>query len=198
MRLRAPPRASRKNTCVSGGRARSQGGRPEELSIRPITGADLARLATQVADAFARYSAFAPADWRPNDAPAEVRVLEAWLETPGFWGEAAFDGPSLVGHAIFVPAELHSFRPERDPLLAHLGNLFVDPGYWGSGTAVVLLEHAMSCASARGYAAMRLLVAEGQTRARRFYEREGFTAVGEPLETGFGLPGFEYRRVLAG
>jgi hypothetical protein len=43
---------------------------------------------------------------------------------------------------------------------------------------------------------MRLFVAVGQARARRFYTREGFVAVGEPFEFGLGLPSLEYQRRL--
>jgi len=44
---------------------------------------------------------------------------------------------------------------------------------------------------------VRLFVAVGQARARRFYTREGFIAVGEPFEFGLGLPALEYQRALA-
>ena len=49
----------------------------------------------------------------------------------------------------------------------------------------------------RGFTALRLFVAEGQARARRFYEREGWHAVTEPyLDPIPGLPMVEYRRPL--
>jgi hypothetical protein len=54
----------------------------------------------------------------------------------------------------------------------------------------------MNAAAARGFAAMRLFVAAGQVRARRFYTREGFVEVGQPVEFGLGLPTLEYRRAL--
>jgi hypothetical protein len=43
---------------------------------------------------------------------------------------------------------------------------------------------------------MRLFVPVGQARVRRFYEREGFTATGEPFDTGLKLPLLEYRRAV--
>jgi hypothetical protein len=44
---------------------------------------------------------------------------------------------------------------------------------------------------------MRLFVASGQRRARRFYEREGWRAASEPfLDPGPGLEIVEYRYVL--
>jgi hypothetical protein len=44
---------------------------------------------------------------------------------------------------------------------------------------------------------MRLFVPAGQARARRFYAREGFVAVGKPFEFGLGLPVLEYQRSRA-
>jgi hypothetical protein len=41
---------------------------------------------------------------------------------------------------------------------------------------------------------MQLFVAVGHARARRFYEREGFDAIGEPFDPGLGLLVREHRR----
>jgi hypothetical protein len=50
---------------------------------------------------------------------------------------------------------------------------------------------------ARGFTAMRLFTPAAQARARRFYEREGWTAAGEPSdELDFGMPLVEYRRAI--
>ena len=51
-------------------------------------------------------------------------------------------------------------------------------------------------AAAREFGAMRLFVPAGQARARGFYIREGFSVVGEPFDSGLGLPLLEYRRSL--
>jgi hypothetical protein len=44
---------------------------------------------------------------------------------------------------------------------------------------------------------MRLFTPEGQTRARRFYEREGWTLHGGAVRRRLGIPLVEYRRELA-
>jgi GNAT superfamily N-acetyltransferase len=167
------------------------------LTFRGITRDDVDQLAVSVADAFAAYRAFAPADWEPPTAEAEGRVLERWIAESDFWGEITFDGEGLVGHATFISAASHSFRPAADLGLAHLGHLFVTPEYWGSGAATQLLARATGAAAARGFTAIRLFVPVGQSRARRFYERERFSAVDEPFEFGLGLPVLEYRCSLA-
>jgi predicted GNAT family N-acyltransferase len=58
------------------------------------------------------------------------------------------------------------------------------------------MGRARKAAAARGFSEMRLFVVTGQARARRFYEREGFAAVGEPFDPGMGLPTLIYRRAL--
>jgi GNAT superfamily N-acetyltransferase len=128
---------------------------------------------------------------------ASASGLHHWIADPDFWGELASDEQALVGHATFTPTIHRSFRPAPDPALAHLGYLFVKPEYWGSGIAAELLARATNAASARGLAAMRLFVPVGQARARRFYAREGFAAVGDPFEFDLGLPALEYQRSLS-
>jgi diamine N-acetyltransferase len=165
-------------------------------TFRPIEPGDVEAVAALVADAFAGYRTFAPAGWQPPLASDEARRLRQSTVDPGFWGELAYDGQTLVGDAMFIRAERHSFRPAPDGFCAHLAHLFVKRDYWGSGVATRLLAHAADAASSRGFACMRLLVAVGQARARRFYAREGFVAVDEPFEFGLGLPAIEYRRGL--
>ena len=168
----------------------------EELVFRAIGPADVDRLAVLVADAFVGYRVFAPAGWRPPAASEQSLVLERWIADPDFWGELASREEALVGHATFISAARHSVRSASDPAIVHLGHLFVRPRYWGSGVAAQLLARARTAAAARGFVAMRLFVPFGQARAKRFYEREGFVAIGEPFDSGLGLPVLEYRRAL--
>ncbi len=53
--------------------------------------------------------------------------------------------------------------------------LYVAPEFWGTGVAAALLRWAAHQASSLGAQFMRLRVVEGQGRARRFYEREGWS-----------------------
>ena len=168
----------------------------EALAFREIARDDIDELAVLVADAFVGYRAFAPAGWQPPSAGEQARGLQEWIADPGFWGELASEEQTLVGHATFIPAARHSFRAAPDQSLAHLGHLFVKPLYWGSGAATQLLDRATSAAASCGFTVMRLFVPAGQARARRFYGREGFVAVGEPFEFGLGLPVLEYQRSL--
>ena len=87
--------------------------------------------------------------------------------------------------------------PGADPGLAHLWQLFVRPSHGGSGAAPELLDAAVQAAAERGYDRMRLFAAAGQVRARRFYEREGWTAPEPPRpDPAFGMDTVEYRRTV--
>ena len=102
----------------------------------------------------------------------------------------------VVGHCSFLPAA--QWRGgDPDPGLAHLWQLFVRQAHWGSGAARALLAAAVDAAAERGFDRMRLFAAAGQARARRFYEREGWTAPAPPaLDPAFGMETVEYRRTL--
>jgi GNAT superfamily N-acetyltransferase len=139
-------------------------------------------LASSVADALAEYRAFAAPGWEPPGRETQADGLRAWIANPHGWGEIALDDGDLAGHVTTAPAASHPFAPLADTAVVHLGHLFVLPGYWGSGLAGELLAHATHAAAARGFSVMRLFSPLGQVRARRFYEREGFVAVGEPFE----------------
>jgi GNAT superfamily N-acetyltransferase len=104
---------------------------------------------------------------------------------------AEVDG-EVVGHCSFLPAA--QWRGgDPDPGLAHLWQLFVRPAHWGSGAARELLAAAVDAAAERGFDRMRLFAAAGQARARRFYEREGWTALAPPaLDPAFGMETVEY------
>jgi GNAT superfamily N-acetyltransferase len=168
--------------------------RADALTFRAAHRDDIPRLAASVADAFACYRSFAPEGWTPPRAEDEIARMERWIDDPDFWCEAAFAPATLAGHAAMIPASRHSFRAVTDPSLAHLSHLFVAPAFWGSGLATRLIGDAARAGRAKGLTSMRLFVTAGQARARRFYEREGFSAVGEPFDFGLGLPVLEYRR----
>jgi ribosomal protein S18 acetylase RimI-like enzyme len=75
--------------------------------------------------------------------------------------------------------------------------LFVREPWWGTGLATRLLARAVAEAQARGYGAMRLHTPGEHRRARRFYEREGWTADDPAFyEPMLGLTLVTYRRAL--
>jgi GNAT superfamily N-acetyltransferase len=86
-----------------------------------------------------------------------------------------------------VVAELHgricgfaSIAASRD-LAADTGELlalYVDPDAWSTGAGRALLQNARARMHARGFASAVLWILDGNARAKRFYEIDGWVAEG--------------------
>jgi ribosomal protein S18 acetylase RimI-like enzyme len=59
-----------------------------------------------------------------------------------------------------------------------LAALYVDPECWGRGLGAMLLAEARARLATRGFGSAVLWVLAGNTRAQRFYERDGWQATG--------------------
>jgi len=77
-----------------------------------------------------------------------------------------------------------------------LRSLYVVPEAWGAGVAGELMQAALEALRERGAREAFLWVVEANGRARRFYEREGWSADGERRESDLGPPEIRYRRAL--
>jgi GNAT superfamily N-acetyltransferase len=83
----------------------------------------------------------------------------------------------------------------REAGAVELRALYVVPAAWGTGLATRLLDAAL--ASVRGDATSAFLwVGEDNTRARRFYEREGWVAGDETRASPLGPAEVRYSRPL--
>jgi GNAT superfamily N-acetyltransferase len=164
------------------------------VHIRPATIDDAAALHASALAGFAGYRSFAPPGWAPPEDPLQREV--ELLGRDDYHAFVAEDDGGYAGHAAWWPASA-THRPDGDAGLAHLRHLFVVPAHWGTGLATRLLAGAVDDARAAGFTRMRLGTPQGQARARRFYEREGWTTDGVPLvEDRFGLAMVEYFRPL--
>jgi GNAT superfamily N-acetyltransferase len=167
------------------------------MTTRTATAADAKALAETVAEGFESYRAFAPPGWEPPDMGIEAVRMRESLARPGTWCEVAEARGRMAGHVAFMAAGSHPLGGAVDDSVAHLWQLFVREAFWGTGAASRLLADAVTEARARGYGTMRLFTPEGQRRARRFYEREGWTLFDGPsFDGGLGIPLVEYRRPL--
>jgi GNAT superfamily N-acetyltransferase len=148
-----------------------------------------------VAEGFEGYREFGPPGWVPPDerSAEQTEKVRAFLADPRSFGLLAEDdGGRAVGVVLWTIA------PD-EPGCAHLRHLFIRSSHWGTGLAVELHKRAMDAARERGWRRMRLFTPAQQARARRFYEREGWTLSREPFEMeGLGLVAVEYRRELSG
>ena len=162
------------------------------FTLRPAGPDDAEALAETLQMGFDGYASFAPPGWRPPDArtAGELARVRVRLAEPSTWAMIAEDRGLVAGHAGYVP------QPGAAGS-AHLWQLFVRPPWWGAGVAVALLDAAVSAAAAEGYRRMRFFTPREQARARRFYEREGFSHTGwEAFEESIGLVLVEYAREL--
>jgi [ribosomal protein S18]-alanine N-acetyltransferase len=69
---------------------------------------------------------------------------------------------------------------------ADVVTLAVAPARWGEGTGTALLSALVDEAARRGYAEILLEVREDNPRARRLYQRHGFTEIG--IRRGYYQP----------
>ena len=167
------------------------------MTVRPGSAADAEALIVTLAEGFDSFRAFAPPGWEPPDMEAETARMRTELAKPDTWVEVAEVGGAVAGHVAFMPARSHQRGHAMAEDVAHFWQLFVRREFWGAGVASRLMADAVAEARVQGYRAMRLFTPEGQARARRFYEREGWVQHGEPFEAGLGIPLVEYRRELA-
>ncbi len=165
---------------------------------------DADAMLANVQSGFDSYVAFAPLGWQAPDATAARDRTVARLADPGTWAMLALSGGSPVGHVAFVPArELAAGGPRRPdaeraliPGLGHLWQLFVLPEWWGRGVASRLHDAAAEALRGQGYARARLFTPSLHARARRFYERRGWTVSGEEWSEDLALMLTQYSLTL--
>ncbi len=113
---------------------------------------------------------------------------------------AEMDGRT-VGFVLLGPTP----DPDHDPATTgHVLAIHVDPDVTGHGVGGALLGRAVDTLASAGYAVATLWVVVDNHRARRFYERAGWTSDGttrrEPLavegEAGDEVTVVRYRRTL--
>jgi ribosomal protein S18 acetylase RimI-like enzyme len=129
-----------------------------------------------------------------------------------FWTKWRF-GP---GHRVAVVTEstpddvervigFCSYGPERERARGYTGRgevwaFYLHPDRWGSGAATELMDHVEQRLKAEGFATAVLWVLDDNPRARRFYERLGWSATG--IAANFddycdvSVPEVEYRKGL--
>lgn len=84
----------------------------------------------------------------------------------------AEDDGSAVGMAMYGPGR----EPQTD---AELYVIYVLPEYWSQNVGGPLMERVLSGVRAGGHRRIFLWVLSTNRRARRFYEKYGFTAAGD-------------------
>ncbi len=178
---------------------------PSRIDTRRATLDDLDALLAHVQAGFDSYAEFASLGWQPPTVSAQRDRSAELLADPATWALIALAEGGPVGHVAFFPARA---RPTAEPPgsmesttggfgLAHLWQLFVLPRWWGRGVAPLLHDAMIAEMRARGYRDALLFTPALHARARRFYERRGWSAADEQFNDELGLMLTDYRLVLS-
>jgi ribosomal protein S18 acetylase RimI-like enzyme len=136
--------------------------------------------------------------WTRKDPEVRSDRWREALTAGGAGGLAVFP----EGRVILLVAEdatdtivgIAAVGPDRaDPTRGELQMINVAPDAWGRGVATPLLRSAERELLETGFREAILWVLESNLRARRFYEREGWSADGTMKEEE--RPGFTLRQV---
>ncbi len=147
------------------------------VTYRDATPADAATLDrifdTVFCDTFGHL--YAPEDLAAFQSSFGIADWEAQLADPAYAFRIAEDGDEPAGYAKLGPMKL-PLETERPALL--LDQLYVMKEHRGAGIARELMDWALAQAKHRGAEELYLTVFVDNHRARRFYDRYGFEAVG--------------------
>jgi GNAT superfamily N-acetyltransferase len=121
-------------------------------------------------------------------------------ERAGRWREslASGDGGTLV--ALDDDAVVGFVAVAADPPEGTLAAIYLEPSRIGTGTGRLLHDAALERLRSLGATRASLDVLAGNAPARRFYERAGWAAVGEPFDDelrGFTVAHQRYERDLS-
>lgn len=95
------------------------------------------------------------------------------------WRRRLSGGPWFVAWEKEEPVGMvASITPDGSPGCPQLVGMWVEPSRRGTGLAASLVQAVLDWAAAAGASEVSLWVAEGNDRARRFYQRMGFTPTG--------------------
>jgi GNAT superfamily N-acetyltransferase len=96
------------------------------------------------------------------------------------WRRRIDGGPWWLARVDGVPVGIVAcYLTSDDGDVRHLVAMWIDPAHRGSGAAAALVEAVCRWAADDGGRVVSLWVADGDDRARRFYERLGFSGTGE-------------------
>jgi GNAT superfamily N-acetyltransferase len=161
-------------------------------AARPEDAADIARVhvrSWQVA-----YRGLLPDEYldalKPDQRAASYRFDSEWAAHP--LRIVAFDGDELVGFANQGPCR-------EDASIGELYAIYVDPDRWGQGVGKQLMTKARGALVGQGFNEAVLWALEGNERAHRFYNSDGWVDDGgrkTELVWGIEVSEVRFRRPL--
>lgn len=130
----------------------------------------------------AAFPGLLPQDYLDALSPADR--LEQWEQALGSEGQwpavlVADEGAKILGFAAVGPTRDDDSEEE---VVGELYTLYIDPPAFGAGVGTALLDSAIAALRSGGFEQATLWVLHSNVRARRFYERHGWTAEGTTKE----------------
>jgi ribosomal protein S18 acetylase RimI-like enzyme len=147
----------------------------------------------------------------PDDVLAAMDVtarVERYRQRMGqssqFESLLAQDSGATIGYTSLGPYRIGQHEGVLSRRVGEVVAIYVDPPRWGTGAGRALMDAALARLAARGFSSVRLWVLADNGRARRFYERAGFTPDGaraaypvtRPDGSVVDLPELRYARLL--
>ena len=165
------------------------------IATRLATPSDAGAVAATITEGFETYRAWAPAEWTPPVVgEGDPNRFARALARPDVSFLVAMSDGAVIGHVALSLSTREDPGPPP-PGAVFIWELFVRPAWHGQGVATMLMHAGVTEAVKRGFSLMRLWTPEGAGRARRFYEREGWTLTGQGhCRSDFGLATVEYGR----
>ncbi len=128
----------------------------------------------------------------PEFASRRIDHWRAWTWADGLEGAALFVAELHGRVAGFVMCGPEQLTPERGQLgrtdaaasstcRGEVYAFYLHPDAWGSGAAAALMARCQQHLADNGYAEAVLWVLRDNPRARRFYERSGWTVTGREM-----------------
>lgn len=153
------------------------------IEVREATADDAEQIATaQIEGWRTGYRGLLPDAYldAPSFAQQRVDRWRGWAATGGSPATqvsvATIDG-EVVGFGLCGPE--HDNEPPRPTGRGQVYAFYLRPAAWGSGAAAPLMAHGRARLHAAGFREAVLWVLRDNPRARRFYEREGWSPTGK-------------------
>lgn len=118
----------------------------------------------------------------------EALVAERRTRWTGLLAEGHLDGDLIVAEDAdgVVVGFIHVGPAHDEEYHGGVYGLYVQPGAWGSGVAAALLTEGTSCLLDRRHRLLHLWAHRDAERARRFYEKHGWTLTGRTMDHDLG------------
>ncbi len=155
-----------------------------DYHLRLARESDVPALSTCLHEAFAPFREEYSRAAYANTVPSQPELLER-VRTMSVW--VVIDRRGVLVGTVSAS--------RRSPVEGHLRGMAVRPDRQGSGVADALLDRAVKSLAALGCRKVTLDTTRPLARARRFYEKHGFSATGTVTDF-FGMPLLEYARAL--